>query len=62
MKVKLYAKVKTENGFQVLEDRLGAVKVVFPTKVILITSDQKVTEYQQLELKEEKETKKRANK
>lgn len=50
MKVKVYGKEKMEKGFMILEPDLGAVKVVFINKVIVVTADQKVKEYEQAKI------------
>lgn len=50
MKIKIYGKESTEKGWQVLDSVLGAVKMVFKDKVVVVTADGKVTQYEQKEL------------
>lgn len=56
MKVKVFGKESSEKGFQLLDEVLGAVKIVFAEKVVIVTADGKVTQLEQknLQMKEVK--------
>lgn len=50
MKVKLIGKETTEKGWAIMDEQLGAVKIIFPKKYIVVYANGKTEEYQQKEL------------
>lgn len=46
MKVKVIGKEATESGWAVMDPILGAVKIQFNSKVIIVTADGKIQEHQ----------------
>ena len=52
MKVKIVGKTSTEKGWSIMDKQIGAVKVVFPTKFIIIWPNGKIEEHQEKESNE----------